>query len=78
MKYNLAMHEQKDIKNGNKNKVKKNNKKPTPDDWTDELVSVSKDAVLGYEKYLLNEINYNDLAKIMVKVRKVLEKNDKI
>jgi len=30
-----------------------------------ELVEVSQSAVNGYEKYLLDEINYNDLARIM-------------
>ena len=30
-----------------------------------ELIEVSESAVNGYEKYLLDEINYNDLARIM-------------
>jgi|2_EtaG_2_1085320.scaffolds.fasta_scaffold17131_2 hypothetical protein len=56
---------------------KRNNKKTTQDDWIEELISVSKDAVLGYENYLLDNINYNDLANIITKLRKVLEKNGK-
>tara|TARA_Y100000034_G_C6851113_1_gene386156 strand:- start:167 stop:379 length:213 start_codon:yes stop_codon:yes gene_type:complete len=56
---------------------KRNNKKTTQDDWIKELISISKDVVLGYENYLLDKINYNDLANIITKLRKVLEKNGK-
>ena len=38
----------------------------------DDIVEVSKSAVIGYEKYLLDEINYNDLARIMSNLRKYL------
>jgi hypothetical protein len=38
----------------------------------DDIVEVSKSAVIGYEKYLLDEINYNDLARIMSNLRKHL------
>ena len=37
-----------------------------------ELIEVSESAVNGYEKYLLDEINYNDLARIMSNLRKYL------
>jgi len=37
-----------------------------------ELIEVAKSAVIGYEKYLLDEINYNDLARIMSNLRKYL------
>ena len=38
----------------------------------EELIEVSKSAVDGYERYLLDEINYNDLARIMANLRKYL------
>ena len=37
-----------------------------------ELIEVSKSAVIGYEKYLKYEINYQDLARIMTNLRKYL------
>ena len=37
-----------------------------------ELIEVAGSAVVGYEKYLLDEINYNDLARIMTNLRKYL------
>jgi len=42
----------------------------------DELVEVAKSAVIGYEKYLLDKLNYKDLARIMKNMRKVLEDNN--
>ena len=69
----------KQTKDEEKNNLKKENKKNlTPNNWVEELVSTSKNAVIGYEKYLLDEINYNELAKLITKLRKVLEKNGKI
>jgi len=50
-------------------------KKKTKEDLQkqlDDIVEVSKSAVIGYEKYLLDEINYNDLARIMSNLRKYL------
>lgn len=38
----------------------------------DELQEISKSAVMGYEKYLLDKISYNDLARIMTNLRKHL------
>tara|TARA_R100000152_G_C6699459_1_gene129289 strand:+ start:152 stop:358 length:207 start_codon:yes stop_codon:yes gene_type:complete len=35
----------------------------------DEIVEVSMSAVIGYEKYLKDEINYRDLARIMTNLR---------
>ena len=67
-------------KNGHINKVNKNNKKkPTPDNdkWVEDLIISAKYAIKGYESYLLDEINYNDLAKLMTKMRKVLEDSGK-
>jgi hypothetical protein len=51
------------------------NKKKTKQDLQKQLedvVEVSKSAVIGYEKYLLDEINYNDLARIMANLRTCL------
>ncbi len=39
-----------------------------------ELIELSKSAVDGYEKYLLDEINYATLAKIMTNLRDHLPK----
>ena len=39
-----------------------------------ELAEVAESAVVGYEKYLLDEINYNDLARIMTNLRSYLPK----
>ena len=50
-------------------------KKKTKEDLQkqlDEIVEVSKSAVIGYEKYLKDEINYQDLARIMTNLRKYL------
>ena len=51
-----------------------NRKKTTKDikKQLEELVEVSQSAVDGYERYLLDEINYNDLARIMANLRKYL------
>ena len=34
-----------------------------------ELIEIAESAVVGYEKYLLDKINYNDLARIMTNLR---------
>ena len=39
-----------------------------------ELAEVVESAVVGYEKYLLDEINYNDLARIMTNLRSYIPK----
>ena len=54
---------------------KSKNKKKYEDEWVEELIKVSYSAVDGYERYLLNTLNYNDLAKIMKLLRNVLEEN---
>jgi len=38
----------------------------------DELIEVAKSAVIGYEKYLLDDLNYSNLAKIMTNLREHL------
>jgi len=51
------------------------NRKKTKEDLQkqlEEIVEVSKSAVVGYEKYLLDKINYNDLARIMSNLREHL------
>ena len=40
----------------------------------DELVEVASSAVNGYEKYLLDEINYATLARIMTNLQEHLPK----
>ena len=40
----------------------------------DELAKVSLSAVIGYEKYLLDEFNYKELAIIMTNLRKHIPK----
>ena len=62
-------------KMSNKKKVngKKNWKEPEDKTkWLLDLIDASEAAVKGYEKYLLNKINYNELAKLMTRLRKVL------
>jgi hypothetical protein len=51
---------------------KKSNRKPLEDEWVIQLISASEKAVKGYEKYLLDKIDYSDLAKIMSELREVL------
>ena len=40
--------------------------------WLLDLIDASEAAVKGYEKYLLNQLSYNELAKIMVNLRSFL------
>ena len=40
--------------------------------WLKQLIQTAEVAVKGYEKYLLDELNYNELAKLMTRLRKVL------
>lgn len=51
----------------------------SPQDKKDEeynttLLELAADAVLSYEKYLLDQMNYKDLAKIMKNLRTHIEK----
>ena len=51
----------------------KNNKKDfLKSEWVIKLVDASENAVKGYEQYLLDKINYSDLAKIMTELRDLL------
>lgn len=40
--------------------------------WISDLVDAAEAAVIGYEKYLLEEITYKQLAKIMAQLRSLL------
>ena len=44
-------------------------KKPKQDEWVSELVEAAESAVIGYEKYLKDELNYSELARIMKNLR---------
>ena len=55
------------------------NNKPLKDDWVIKLVEASKKSVDCYEKYLLDQIDYKELAKVMTELRDILPigcKND--
>jgi len=54
-----------------------NNKKPFDREWVIKLVNLAEKSVRGYEKYLLDKIDYSELAKIMTELRDVLPKNNK-
>lgn len=42
------------------------------DQYVDDLIEAAENAVLGYEKYLLDGIDYNELAGIMKNLRELL------
>ena len=44
-------------------------KKPKQDEWVNDLVEASEADVVGYEKYLKDELNYRELARIMKQLR---------
>lgn len=48
---------------------------PTQDEWLNEFVEAAETAVIGYEKYLKDEINHVELAKIMKILRQYLPIN---
>jgi hypothetical protein len=54
--------------------VAKQNNNPIKDEWVIRLIDASKDVVIGYEKYLLDEIDYTDLAHLMLQLKEVLPK----
>jgi len=56
----------------NKKTDKNNLEKQLLEKQLKELIKVSQSAVDGYERYLLDEINYIDLARIMSNLRKYL------
>ena len=45
--------------------------------WHKELIERSTTAVESYEKYLLDELNYLELAKIMSELRNILPISEK-
>ena len=47
-------------------------KKPTQEEWVNNLVEAAEAAVIGYEKYLMDKLNYRDLAVIMKQLRNLL------
>ena len=42
------------------------------DQYLEELISAAEAAVIGYEKYLLDKLDYNQLAVIMTELRELL------
>ena len=40
--------------------------------WVTDLVDVAESVVIGYEKYLLEELSYKQLAKLMAQLRSLL------
>jgi len=44
------------------------------EEYNTTLLELSADAVLSYEKYLLDQMNYKDLAKVMKNLRTHIEK----
>ena len=51
-------------------------KKPVQGEWIADLVEAAEDAVLGYEQYLLDKVNYRELAQIMTKLKSLLPDDD--
>ena len=47
-------------------------KKPTQEEWVNNLVEAAEAVVIGYEKYLMDKLNYRDLAVIMKQLRNLL------
>jgi len=47
-------------------------KRPIQSEWISDLVDAAENAVMGYEKYLKDELNYLELAKIMKRLRSYL------
>ena len=42
------------------------------DEYVDDLIEAAESAVVGYEKYLLDKLDYNQLAVIMKNLRELL------
>ena len=55
-----------------KEKAKKWKDPEDREKWLKQLIETSEVVVKGYEKYLLDELNYNGLAKLMTRLRKLL------
>ncbi len=49
--------------------MSKLSKKPKQDEWVSDLVEAAEAVVVGYEKYLKDELNYRELARIMKQLR---------
>ena len=47
-------------------------KKPKQEEWVNNLVEAAEAAVIGYERYLMDKLNYRDLAVIMKQLRNLL------
>ena len=61
-------------------KNKNNSKTPISDDWVIKLINAADSVVKGYEKYLLDQMDYIELAKRMTDLRELLPsrcKNEK-
>ena len=62
-----------DNDNNNNKKATKRWKEPQDrTQWMLDLIDAGESAVKGYEKYLLNEIDYAELAKVMMCLRELL------
>lgn len=42
------------------------------DQWLEDLIEIGESVVIAYEKYLLDEISYQDLARVMLLLRENL------
>ena len=40
--------------------------------WVLDLIDAGEAVVVGYEKYLMNRLDYNQLAKLMLQMRELL------
>jgi len=47
------------------------------DQWLIDLIEISEAVVIAYERYLLDELNYQDLSKVMTMLRKTLPMKNK-
>ena len=52
--------------------MKKKKYNSLENEWVIKLVDSAEKAVKGYEKYLLDKINYSELAKLMTDLREIL------
>jgi len=46
------------------------------DKYVEDLIDAAEDAVVGYEKYLLDKLDYSELAGIMKTLRELLPFED--
>ena len=60
-------------RNNNNKRARKRWREPEDKSlWLLELINAGEAAVKGYEKYLLNELNYAEFAKVMMILRELL------